>query len=74
MSFIVILYGNRKTATIKKDYAVHKVPTFSAAKDLVKDNCGWGSIAETKDIKGTLEEFKQQFLKETDGLNVEITF
>lgn len=45
-NYIVTLFGNRKGATIKKDYMVAECTSYNEARKLIESNGNWGNIRE----------------------------
>ena len=42
----VLLFGNRKGATIDKDYMIETCSSYKEAITLIENNGGWGNIKE----------------------------
>ena len=46
MNYSVVLFGNRRGATIKKDYVTFVTADYKIARALIKANSSWGNIKE----------------------------
>ena len=44
--YAVVLFGNRRGATIDKDYMVAERNTYEDARKLIDENGKWGSVRE----------------------------
>ena len=69
--YSVVLFGNRKGATINKDYAVATCSSYKEARDLIKTNGNWGNVKEYNsyyDALGETNDFSLEVMGQ--GLSV----
>ena len=52
--YSVVLFGNRKGATISKDYGVATSASWPDARRIIRDNGGWGNIKEFNTYRDAL--------------------
>ena len=71
--YLVVSYGNRIGARIRKDYSIATVNTYKQARELKAFNNGWASIEEgtTLEVKGKAREFYNELLAQC--LSVSLT-
>ena len=64
--YMVTLFGNRRTATIKKDYMVTETASYTEARKLLEANGGWGNVREAGS-KAEAVESNNLFINEVMG-------
>ena len=70
-SYAVTLFGNRKGATIGKDYAVLETNNYSAARKAIVDNGGWGNIKEYNNHYDAIKA-NNDFILEVRGVGLSV--
>lgn len=64
--YSVVLFGNRKGATIGKDYMAAACSSYKEARKLIKNNGGWGNIKEYSNYYDALKA-TNDFILEIHG-------
>ena len=54
--YSVVLFGNRKGATINKDYMAATCSSYKEARELIKSNGNWGNVKEYNSYYDALKQ------------------
>ena len=69
--YSVVLFGNRKGATIDKDYMAATCSSYKEARALIKTNGNWGNVKEYNSYYDALKE-TNDFIIEVMGQGLSI--
>ena len=69
--YSVVLFGNRRGATINKDYMVATCSSYKEARALIKTNGNWGNVKEYNSYYDALKE-TNDFIIEVLGQGLSI--
>ena len=70
--YSVVLFGNRKGATINKDYVATTCGRYKRARAMIKSNGGWGNIKEYDSHFSALKEVND-FIIEIRGQGLSVS-